>query len=30
MERFSYKGGCGIRERTRIKMFKTRAELGYR
>ena len=30
MERFSYKGVCGICERTRIKVFKRRAGLGYR
>ena len=30
MERFSYKGGCGIRERIRIEMFERRAGLGYR
>ena len=30
MERFIYKGGCGIRERTRIKALKRRAGLGYR
>ena len=30
MERFSYKGGCGILERMRIEMFKRRTELGYR
>ena len=30
MERFSYKGGCGVREHTRIKTFKRRAELGYK
>ena len=30
MERFSYKGGCGIRERMRIETFKRRAGLGYR
>ena len=29
MERFSYKGGCGVRECTCIETFK-RAELGYR
>ena len=30
MERFSYKGGCGVRERTRFEKFKRTAELGYR
>ena len=30
MERFSYKGGCGVRERTHIEMFKRRIELAYR
>ena len=30
MEHFGYKGGCGIRWCTRIKMFNTRADLGYR
>ena len=29
-ERFSYKGGCGVRERTRIEALKRRAGLGYR
>ena len=29
-ERFSYKGGCGVRERTRIKEFKRGTGLGYR
>ena len=29
-ECFSYKGGCGMRGRTRIKAFKRRADLGYR
>ena len=29
MERFSYKGGCGIRERMHVETFKTRADLGY-
>ena len=29
MECFSYKGGCGVRERMGIKAFKRRAELGY-
>ena len=24
MERFSYEGGCGVRERTRIETFKRR------
>ena len=28
MERFSYKGGCGIRECTHIKALKRRAGLG--
>ena len=27
MVRFSYKGGCGVRECTHIKAFKTRAGL---
>ena len=26
---FSYKGGCGVRECTRIEAFKRRAGLGY-
>ena len=30
MEHLSYKGGCGIHERTRIEAFKRRADLGYR
>ena len=30
MERLSYKGGCGVHERTHIKMFKRRAGLGYK
>ena len=30
MERFSYKGRCGVRECTHIEAFKTRASLGYR
>ena len=30
MERFSYKGKCGVRERMRIEAFKRRAVLGYR
>ena len=30
MEHFSYKGGCGIYECTRIKTFKRKAGLGYR
>ena len=30
MVRFSYKGGCVVRERTRIEVFETRAGLGYR
>ena len=30
MERFSYKGECGVCERMRIKAFKRRAGLGYR
>ena len=30
MEHFSYKGGCGVRERMHIEMFKRRADLGYR
>ena len=30
MKRFSYKGGCGVRECTRIEKFKRRAALGYR
>ena len=30
MERFSYKDGCGVHERTRIETFKRRAHLGYR
>ena len=30
MERFGYKGGCGIHERMCIETFKRRAELGYR
>ena len=29
-ERFSYKGGCAVCGRTRIKAFKRRAGLGYR
>ena len=29
MMSFSYKGRCGIRERTHIEAFKTRAGLGY-
>ena len=29
MERFSYKGGCDIRECTHIEKFKRGAELGY-
>ena len=29
-ERFSYKGGCGIREHSRTETSKTRADLGYR
>ena len=29
-ECFSYKGGCGVRERMRIEAFKRRAVLGYR
>ena len=29
MERFVYKGGRGIRERTRIETFNTRAGLDY-
>ena len=29
MERLSYNGGCGVRERTCIETFKRRAELGY-
>ena len=29
-ERFSYKGGYGVRERMHIETFKMRAELGYR
>ena len=28
-KRFSYKGGCGIRGRSRIEAFKTIAGLGY-
>ena len=30
MERFSNKGGFGIREVTRIEVFKRRVGLGYR
>ena len=30
MERFSYKGGRGIRERVLSEAFKRRAGLGYR
>ena len=30
MVRFIYKGGCVVRECTRIKVFETRAGLGYR
>ena len=30
MERFSYKGGCGVCGHTHIKVFKRRAGLGYR
>ena len=30
MKRFSYKGGCGVRECMRIKEFERRAGLGYR
>ena len=30
MERFTYKGGCGVRECMRIEAFKTTADLGYR
>ena len=30
MERFSYKGGCGVCERMRIEAFKRRAGLGYK
>ena len=30
MERFSYKGGCGVRERMRIEAFKRRADLDYK
>ena len=30
MECFSYKGGCGVRERMHIETFKRRAELDYR
>ena len=30
MEHFSTKDGCGIREVTRIEVFKRRAGLGYR
>ena len=30
MERLSYKGGCGVRERTHIEMFKRTAGLAYR
>ena len=30
MKRLSYKGGCGVREHTRIEKFKRRAGLGYR
>ena len=30
MERFSYKGGCVVREFMHIKVFKRRAGLGYR
>ena len=29
-ERLSYKGGCGVRERTHFEEFKIRAGLGYR
>ena len=29
MKCFSYKGGCDVRGRTRIKGFKRRADLGY-
>ena len=29
MERFSYKGGCDVRECTCIETFKRRAGLGY-
>ena len=29
-ELFSYKGGCGVHERTHIETFKRRAGLGYR
>ena len=28
-KRFSYKGGCGVRGRSRIEAFKRRAGLGY-
>ena len=28
-KRFSYKGGCGVRERTHIEAFKRRGGLGY-
>ena len=30
MERFSYKGGCGIHEHTCIETFQRRVDLGYR
>ena len=30
MERFSHKGGCGVRERACIEEFKRIAGLGYR
>ena len=30
MKRFSYKGGSGVHECTRIETFKRRAELGYK
>ena len=29
MERFSYKGGCGVCEYMHIKAFKRRSGLGY-
>ena len=30
MKHFSYKGGCGVHGYTHIKVFKKRADLGYR
>ena len=30
MERFSYKGGCGVRMRAHIEVFERRAGLKYR